>query len=83
MRRCGTRFGNTVVTILPMQNKNFSGDPEEPNAVPGADVEAKKSLTLTSPQNLANRVKISPGTIARQRHTDWKQMGLLNEQCAE
>ena len=29
-----TRFGNAVVTILPVQNKNFSGDPEEPNEVP-------------------------------------------------
>ena len=41
IRRCGTRFGNTVVTILPVQNKNFSGDPEEPNEVPGADEETK------------------------------------------
>ena len=35
---------NTVVTILPVQNKNFSGDPEEPNEVPGADEEAKSHL---------------------------------------
>ena len=36
----GTRLGHSVVTILPMQNKNFPGDPEEPNEVPGADKEA-------------------------------------------
>ena len=33
-----------MVTILPMQNKNFSGDPEEPNEVPGADEETKSHL---------------------------------------
>ena len=26
-----------MVAILPVQNKNFSGDPEELNEVPGAD----------------------------------------------
>ena len=41
IRRCGTRFGNSVVTILPMQNKNLPGDPEEPNEVLGADEETK------------------------------------------
>ena len=40
--RCGrTRSGNSVVTIPPMQNKNFSGDPEEPNEVLGVDEETK------------------------------------------
>ena len=42
-----------------------------------------KSRTLTIPWNLANPVKISPGIIARQRHTDQEQMGLLKAQCAE
>ena len=37
-------FGNTVVTILPTQNKNFSGHPEEPTEVPGADKETKSHL---------------------------------------
>ena len=32
-------LGNPMVTILPVQNKNFTGDPEEPNEVPGADEE--------------------------------------------
>ena len=40
MRGIGTRLGNTVDTIIPVQNKNFSGDPEEPDEVPGADEEA-------------------------------------------
>ena len=39
--------------------------------------------TLTIPWNSAKPVKISPGIIARQHHTDQKQMGLLKEQCAE
>ena len=33
-----------LVTILPMQNKNFPRDPEEPNEVPGADKETKSHL---------------------------------------
>ena len=43
----------------------------------------QKSFTLTIPWNLANPVKNYPGTIVRQRHTNRKQMGLLNEQCAK
>ena len=41
---CGTRFGSSEVTILAVQNKNFSGDPEEPNEVPGADEEVKSHV---------------------------------------
>ena len=41
-----------------------------------------KSFTLTIPWNLAKFVKIFPGIIVRQHHTDRKQMGLLREQCA-
>ena len=42
-----------------------------------------KSFTLTTPWNLAKLVKIFPGIIVRQHHTDRKQMGLLRKQCAE
>ena len=42
-----------------------------------------KSVTRTIPWNSAKPVKISPGIIVRQHHTDRKQMGLLREQCAE
>ena len=35
---------HTVDTIIPVQNKNFLGDPEEPNEVPGADEETKSHL---------------------------------------
>ena len=42
-----------------------------------------KSFTLTIPWNLARAGKIFPRIIARQHHTDHKQMGLLREQCAE
>ena len=35
-------------TFIPVQNKNFSRDPEEPNEVPGADDEAKVIYTDNS-----------------------------------
>ena len=44
IRHCGTRFGNTVVTNQHVQSKNFSGDPEQPNEVLGADEETKSRL---------------------------------------
>ena len=72
-----------MVTILPMWNKNFPGDPEEPHEVFGADEGTQKSFTLTILENLANLVKNYPGNIVRQHHTDQKQIGLLKEQCAE
>ena len=83
IRCCGTRFGNSVVTILPVQNKNFSVNPQERTEVPGADKETKKSFTVTILLNLASLVKNYTGIIVRQHHTDRKQMGLLKEQCAE
>ena len=42
-----------------------------------------KSFTLTIPWNLARPVKIFPGIIVGQRHTDQKQMGLPKEQCTD
>ena len=42
--RGGTRLGNPVDTIIPVQNKNFPGDPEEPDEVPGADEATKSHL---------------------------------------
>ena len=42
-----------------------------------------KSFTLKISWNLSKPVKIFPGIIVRQHHTDQKQMGLLREQCAE
>ena len=44
MPRGGTRFGNAVATILPTQNKNFPGDPEELDEVLGADKETISHL---------------------------------------
>ena len=41
-----------------------------------------ESFTLTIPWNLASLVKVSPGIIVHQRHTDQTQTGLLKEQCA-
>ena len=42
--RGDTRFGNSVVTILPMLNKNFPANPEELTKVLGADVETKSHV---------------------------------------
>ena len=78
----GTRFGNSVVTIPPVQYRNFSGDPEETNEVPGADEEATSHLHRQILRILANPVNY-PGIMVRQHHTDQKQMRLLREQCVE
>ena len=37
-------FGNTVDAIVSVQKRNFAGDPEELNEVPGADEETKSRL---------------------------------------
>ena len=44
---------------------------------------SQKSFTLAIRWNLANPVKIFPGIVVCQHHTDRKRMGLLKEQCAE
>ena len=43
----------------------------------------QKSFTLRIPWNLARLVKIFPGIIVSQHHTDRKQMGLVGEQYTE
>ena len=43
----------------------------------------RKPKVIYIPWNSAKPVKIFPGIIVRQHHTDQKQMGLLKEQCAE
>ena len=45
-------FGNSVVTILPMQSKNFSGDPEWAQWSSRSRPGNQKSFTLTIPWNL-------------------------------
>ena len=72
-----------MVTVLPVRNRNFPGDPEEPYAVPGADEETKSHFTLIFLWNLAIIARNFPGIIVRQQHKDQKQMGLLQEQCVE
>ena len=66
-----------------MQNKNFSGNTRRPYKSSWSRRGNQKSFTLTSPQNLANPVKIFPGIILHQHRTDRKLMGLPREQCAE
>ena len=43
----------------------------------------QKSFTLTIPWNSAKLVKIFPGIIVRQHHTDRRLVVLRREQCAE
>ena len=62
---------------------NFAGNTKELAKVLGAEIGSLKSFTLTIPWHLATLVKIFPGIIVRQHHTDRKQMGLLREQYAE
>ena len=79
IRRCGTRFGNSVVTILPAQNKNFFGDPEELNEVPGADEETRSHLHWQFPRIRQILWRIILEIMVRQHLTFQKQMGLLRE----
>ena len=82
IRRCGKRFGNTVVAILLVQNKNSQ--------------EIQKSLMMflepmRKPKVIHNDNTLEfdksceelSGITVRQHHTDQKQMGLPKEQCAE
>ena len=62
-----------------MQNKNFSGDPEEPNEVPAADEEAKSHLHTDNSLEFGKACE----DLSWNHHTDQKQMGLPKEQCAE
>ena len=56
---------------------------KEASNISWSPIGSLKSFTLTSPWNSAKLVKIFPGIIARLHHTDQKQMGLQEEQCAE
>ena len=69
--------------VVSVQDKNFTRNPEKLAKVPGAREETKSHFILIIPWNSAKFVKISPGIIARLHHADRKQMGLLEEQCAE
>ena len=82
--RSGTRFGNAVVTLLPMWNKNFPGDPEEPDEVPGADEETQSHSYWQFPSiwQILWRSFLE-SFIVRRHRTDRKLMGMLREQCAE
>ena len=74
IRCCGTRFGNSVVTILPTQNKNFSGNPEEPTEVPGADKETKSHLHWQFLRNLQRLWRIILESLyvnTTQIRTEW------------
>ena len=79
----GARFGYPMYPVVSVQNKNFSENTKGERKSSWSRIGNLKSLTLTIPWKSAKLVKIFPGTIVRQHHTDQKQMGLLREQCAE
>ena len=79
----GAGLGHPMDPGVSVQKQKFTRNPEKLAKVPGTREETQKSFTLTILWNSAKLVKISPGIIARQHHTDRKQMGLLREQCAE
>ena len=82
--RCSvTILGNTLDPVASVQNKNSSGNTKGACKSSWSRIGNQKSFTLTNSWNLAKLVKIFPGIIVRQHHTDQKQMGLLKEQCAE
>ena len=62
---------------ISVQNKNFTGNSKKLCKSFWSPIRSQKSFTLTIPWNSANLVKISPGIIARQHHTDRRLMGLL------
>ena len=82
--RCrGARFGNSMDSILSVQNQNFSRNRTEFTEIAWSRLKSRKSSTLTIRWNLAKFVNIFPGIIVRQHLTVQKQMGLPKEQCAE
>ena len=69
--------------VVSVQNKKLPRKRKGACKISRSQIGNVKSSTLTLPWNLTKPVKIVPGIIVRQHHTDQKQMGLLKEQCAE
>ena len=69
----GTRFGNSMDSIISVWNKNFAGPERCLRSSPGR----QKSFTLTIPLNLAKLVKSYSGIIVRQHLIGRRQMALL------
>ena len=69
--------------VVSVQKQKLHKKPREACKSSWSQTGSLKSFTLTIPWNLAKPVKISLGIIARLHSTDQRQMGLLQEQCAE
>ena len=78
----GAGLGHPMDPVKSVQNKNFSGNTKELAKVFGNRIGNLLSFTLTIRWNLASPVKIFPGIIERQHHTDRKRLGLLREPYA-
>ena len=84
MRSRGARLGNSLDSIVSVQNKKTSQETEKRACKKYWQRRGNlKSLTLTISWSLAMLVKIFRGTKVRQHLTVQKQMGLLREQYAE
>ena len=72
----GARLGHPMDPVVSVQNKNFLRKPKGACKSSWSRIGSLKSFTLTIPWNLARPVKIFPGIIVRQHHTDQKQNGI-------
>ena len=77
--------GHAMDTIIPVCNKNFLGDPEEPIEVPGADEETQSHLHWQFVGVWQNLVKNHPGVRRVKEGTSavLLQSGLDNEWWAD
>ena len=77
IRCCGTRRGNSVVTILPVQNKNFSGKPRIAHRSSWSRRGKPKVIYTDHSLEFGKSCEELSWIIVRQHHTDQKRMGLL------
>ena len=69
--------------VVPVQNKNFSGDGKEFYESFSCRQKNQKSCALKILLNLANLLKSYHGNTERQHLIDPRRVALLREQCAE
>ena len=73
-------LANRWISVVPVQNKNFSGDGRV-NGNFSSRLKSRKSFTLPIRWNLADLVKICQAIIEPRHLIDLRRMGLSKEQC--
>ena len=76
-------FSHSMDSVLPVQNKNFSGDGNKFTKVSRAVWKAKSHWNWQCVGILANPVKTYHGIIVLRHPIDPRRMAELKEQCAE